>query len=171
MKTYALQRNHIFATIEPTRIQTVVGNAVVVCLWDPVTCVGGMCHYSLAKKPTLGKPTAQYGNVALSHLYKTILEMEADKQRIVAHLFGGAQRPPEHFEKTTAQMYEKNNVISARNIAFAHHFCKQKVIPIYTADTGGFMGRKIVFDTSVGESAVLKVHALRLSDWSSTETE
>ena len=51
-----------------TRISTILGSCVAVCLWDPVRTIGGINHYILPYWNGEGLPTPRYGNVAITRL-------------------------------------------------------------------------------------------------------
>jgi chemotaxis protein CheD len=50
-------------------------------------------------------------------------------------------------------------------VRIAREVLQRKKIAISSEDTGGTMGRKVLFCTGTGEAAVLKTHKIRESDW------
>lgn len=152
--TYHLEPGYIYVTAEKALVRTVLGSCVAVCLFDRTRKIGGMNHFIYPETSDRDKATAQYGNVATMELVRMMLRAGADKRDLRAQLFGGASRGPRD-GKTTGE----------RNCAIARAVLGNAGIPVISEDVGGMMGRKLLFDTSSGEVAVLKVHTLRREDW------
>ncbi len=150
---YFLQPGYIFVSKEPHLVSTVLGSCVSVCLWDPILKYGAMNHY-LHAKPFGGNRTAQFGNISITHMIKLMLKMGSDKTNLKSHVLGGAQNPE-----------MGSSIIGKENIKIAEKVLKDNYIDIVTFDTGGSMGRKVVFDTETGEIVVYKVNSLRKYDW------
>ena len=138
----------------PHVVSTVLGSCISVCLWDTVLNFGGMNHYIHAKPFNKSKRTAQFGSVSIPYLVRLLLEQGSQMQNLKAHIVGGASNP---------QM--KCSKIGQENIDIAEKLLKKFYIDVITMDTGGEMGRKVVFDTKTGEIIVYKVNNLRKSDW------
>jgi chemotaxis protein CheD len=69
-------------------------------------------------------------------------------------IYGGAYHP------------EKNNKdISRENIEIARKILSKNRISITSQDVGGEKGRKVVFNTTTNDVAILKVDRLRDMDW------
>jgi chemotaxis protein CheD len=71
-----------------------------------------------------------------------------------AQLFGGAQS-----DSADCSRIAKENLEMARMILKKYH------IAVISEDTGGFMGRKLVYNTRENETIVYKVSTIRSSDW------
>lgn len=138
----------------PLVIQTVLGNCVSVCLWDKSLAIGSMNHFRYPRTGDKSSATTEYGNVATLALIRMMEEAGCSRENIVAHVLGGA-RPSENSVQT----------IGDENIQVARKVLDKKDVKIISEDTGGTIGRKVVFDTATGHVAVLKVHNLRKSDW------
>lgn len=80
--------------------------------------------------------------------------MGAQKNNLKAHITGGAQSPDMNSYK-----------IGRDNIRIAEKVLKHHSIEIITRDTGGEMGRKVVFNNETGEIVIYKVNNLRNYDW------
>ena len=83
-----------------------------------------------------------------------VLARGSGKKHLEAQIFGGAYSP----RKT-------NKDIGNENIEIARKARLKNEISIISEDVGGEKGRKIVFNTSTNEVAVLKVDSLRNMDW------
>ncbi|OGI02648.1 MAG: hypothetical protein A2Y25_03150 [Candidatus Melainabacteria bacterium GWF2_37_15] len=150
---YFLQPGYIFVSREPHLVSTVLGSCVAVCMWDPVLKFGGMNHY-VHSKPFRKQQSAQFGSVSIIHMIRLMIQLGSNKVNLKAHVAGGAQNPE-----------MGSTIIGAENIKVAEKILKDNYIDIVTFDTGGKMGRKVVFDTETGEIVVYKVNNLREYDW------
>ena len=151
---YFLESGYIYITFDPIVIQTVLGSSVAICIFDTHLHCAGINHFIYPRVDDSRKATPRYGNVAIPKLIRIMVDAGSRIQDMEALIFGGA-----HPESNT-----KEN-IGEKNIAIAHSGLDKMGIRIVSEDTGGVMGRKIVFDTATGHVAVLKVRRLRHSDW------
>ncbi len=151
---YFLQPGYIVVPRHPVSISTVIGSGVSVCIYDRKKRIGGMNHFQLPYMAAKGKTTAAYGNVATIALIKMMLSHDCQKKNLEAQIFGGAYDP----QKNNKDMGRKN-IDMARKILFKGR------ISITSEDVGGEKGRKVVFNISTNEVAVLKVDRLRDMDW------
>ncbi|MBD3420480.1 MAG: hypothetical protein GF398_10215 [Chitinivibrionales bacterium] len=152
--THHLEPGYVYAGRKASVIRTVVGSCVAVCLWDPVSRCGGMNHFLYPHISDPAAATPQYGNAAIVALLAMMKEIGCFSQDLLAQIYGGARM----MEGTT-------NCVGEQNIKIARVMLARKKIPVITEDVGGMMGRKLLFDTDSGHTAVLKVHRLRQDDW------
>jgi chemotaxis protein CheD len=104
--------------------------------------------------PGSAERTPLYGDVAVEFLIRMFLEEGAKKKHLRAQLFGGAS--PGGRECTGVAM---------KNVSKAREVLRFAAVPVFSEDTGGRMGRKIVFNTLKNEAIVYKVNTLRKGDW------
>lgn len=71
-----------------------------------------------------------------------------------AQIFGGAETGEQECIR-----------IARRNVSMARKTMLELNIQIVSEDTGGSLGRKIVYNTEKNEAIVYKVNGLRGSDW------
>ncbi len=135
-------------------MSTVVGSCVAVSIWESKKEIGGMAHFLYPFTGDRRRATAQYGNVAVKYLVAMFLEQGGKVKNLRAQIFGGALMAP-----VDCIRIAKENVQMARKILRSHH------ISIASEDTGGNMGRKIVYNTQRNEAIVYKVNTLRQGDW------
>lgn len=152
--SYYLEPGFIYFSETPATIRTVLGSCVSVCLWDQERRYGGMNHFIYPSTTDPEKATPQYGNVATAGLIGLMQKAGSKTEDLVAQVTGGAH--PEPIPKGD---------VSRRNIEVARAVLDRKGIAIASEDTGGNMGRKVVFDTETGQLVTLKVHRLRSEDW------
>jgi chemotaxis protein CheD len=151
---YYLEPGGIYFTKVGAAIRSVVGSCVAVCLWDKTLKYGGMNHFLHPWIGDASRATPQYGNVATAALVRIMEESGCRRNELVAHVVGGS-----HPEDISDHRGADENVRIARAVL------ARKGITILSEDVGGTIGRKVVFDTSTGHLAVLKVHRLRAGDW------
>jgi chemotaxis protein CheD len=154
-----LQPGYIYVPEKAGSISTVIGSGVAVCIFDKKNRIGGMNHFQLPFMAAKGKTTAMYGNIATITLIKMMLSFEPETRtarikNFEAQIFGGAYNPD-----------NSDKDIGKQNIEIAHKILNQNKIAIISEDTGGKKGRKVVFNISSNEAAVLKVDNLRDADW------
>jgi chemotaxis protein CheD len=152
--TYFLEPGYIYFSKQETSVLTVLGSCVAVCLWDKNLKYGGMNHFLHPQTCDPQKATPKYGNVAIIALVRMMEEASCKRSDMVAQVFGGAS--PEH---------SNGHDIGEDNVRVARNMLASKGINIISEDTGGSMGRKIIFNIETGQAAVLKVHRIRESDW------
>ncbi len=151
---YFLEPGYIFLATKPTIISGVVGSCVSVCVYDKKRKTGGMNLFMFPFTGDRQKATAQYGNVSTITLIKMMLERGSEIRHLEAQIIGGA-----HNTKFSQKDIGRENIIIARKILI------KKQVPLVSEDTGGRMGRKIVFNTETSEVAIIKVRQLRGGDW------
>ncbi|WP_245809368.1 chemotaxis protein CheD [Desulfamplus magnetovallimortis] len=145
---------------KPVAISTVLGSSVSVCIFDKKQKIGGMNHFQFPEALKSDDPTARYGNVATLALVRMMKSSGSKNRHLVAQIFGGAYNP---------ELSQHN--IGTRNINAARNILNRLNIKIISEDVGGEIGRKIVFNTSNCEIAILKVPNLRQSDWYPYESD
>lgn len=118
-------------------IATLLGSCVAACLRDPVARVGGMNHF------LLGEPGAdvavgpgdlqRYGVHAMELLINALMQRGAQRTRLRAHLYGGAN------------IVAGLGSIGSGNAAFARNFMETEGIAIDRSEMGGVQARKVEF--------------------------
>ncbi|MDE2405829.1 MAG: chemotaxis protein CheD [Sphingomonadales bacterium] len=121
---------------------TVLGSCVATCLFDPEVEVGGMNHFLLAE-PGASVAAADidehYGVYLMEVLINEMLAHGAAKQRLRAHLYGGANLNS-HFAR-----------IGTANGEFARQFLARERIAIVREDLGGTQARRVDFRPARGQ--------------------
>jgi len=135
-------------------ISAVLGSCVAVTLWDKKGTYGGMAHFLYPSIQEKEKSTAQYGNVAVLHLVKMLLDEGTNKKNMKAQIFGGAALP-----SLDCSRIARENIRVARNTLMN---CGIKVI---SEDVGGNVGRKLVYNTLTNEAIIYRANKLRKGDW------
>jgi chemotaxis protein CheD len=133
-------------------ITTVLGSCVSTCLWDPLERIGGMNHFMLpGDTASPGSPwaaSARFGVYAMEVLINEMLRMGADRRRLVAKVFGGAQ---------LLSGFDRLDV-GAKNSEFVLEFLRVEGIRVLAKDLLDVCPRKVHFFVDSG-----KVQVKRLS--------
>jgi chemotaxis protein CheD len=139
-----LHGGQLVATATPTAVTTVLGSCVAVCLFDPVSRVGGVNHFLLPHHVERER-SARFGNVAVPELVRAVVRAGASQEALVAKVFGGAS--------VIAGM-SRGRRLGEENAALALHLLEEARIPVLDHDVGGTRGRKLVFVTDEGTAWV-----------------
>jgi chemotaxis protein CheD len=121
---------------------TVLGSCVACCLFDPDVEVGGMNHFLLAEPPTgasTGDFDEHYGVYLMELLINEMLAHGAAKNRMRAHLYGGA-----NLNTGFAR-------IGTKNAEFARSFLASERITVIREDLGGMNARRVDFRPARGQ--------------------
>lgn len=156
--SYYLQPGYIYCSQSPATVRTVVGSCVSVCIWDRHLKYGAMNHFRYPTTRDRDQATPVYGNVATPELIRMMLEAGSRRTDLTAQIVGGACAIP-----------GDRASVGMRNAQVARAALERGGIQISSEDTGGHMGRKIVFDTATGHIIILKVHRIRAEDWDDWE--
>jgi len=152
-KVRYIDAGYSLCTNEPVILKAVVGSSVVVCLYELELQFGGMTHFKWPQVRDPGAATTRYGNVATRDLVRTMLEAGAETETLRAQIIGGAA------------LAADSQTVGRENVAVARAVLARSGIVVASEDVGGQMGRKVAFDVTSGQIAVLKVHHIRESDW------
>ncbi len=153
---FYLDPGYIYLSKTPINLYAVLGSCVAVCIWDKRLKIGGMSHYLYPKAPSREKMTSKYGDVAVLSLIRMMEKAGANRESMYAQIVGGAHPP-----------FLKGNwrSLGGENVEVAREVLTKRGIFIASEDTGGTMGRKVVFNTHTGHLVVLKVYRIRQDDW------
>lgn len=122
-------------------ITTLLGSCVAACLYDDKAGVFGMNHFLLASRgralPPLQSETGRYGVHAMELLINAMLKQGAERSRIRAKVFGGANVLSGHAGGHYA--------VGDNNARFVLEFLDNENIPLVASDLGGYHGRQVHF--------------------------
>ena len=149
VKQVTIYIGDVFATREPTIIKTLLGSCVAVCLWDPVSRVGGMNHFLLPRAPDgAGDDATRFGVHAMDLLICEMLKIGAERRRLRAKVFGGAH---------VLSLPEDEDSVPSQNIAFAIDFVRNDGFKLTGEDLGGYQARRVMFQTDSGRAFVQRI--------------
>lgn len=138
--TYLLPGD-LVVTSEQTKLITVLGSCVSVCMFDRDRNVAGMNHYMLPVNKANDPNLFKYGDTSLSHMLNQMIKLGAQKSNIICRVYGGGAM----FSKTGPGFN-----IGQQNVELALQFLKDNDLIPKSVETGGTSGRKVIFDTSAG---------------------
>jgi chemotaxis protein CheD len=149
---YLLQPGYMLITESATSIYGVTGSGVFVGLYDTQKKYSGCCSFIYPSPTDTNTLSTKYGSIAVKHLIKKMKNKGSSIEDLKAHLIGGG-------DSTTTDDYGEKNVNIARTVLNSF------MIEILSADTGGKIGRKFIYDTETGQSLTFKTDKLRNQDW------
>jgi len=144
-----LKPGEVVISREPVLISTVLGSCVAVTMFSPGKGIGAICHAMLPDN-TGRAVDLRYVDTALRHLYLKIVEYGAEKDLIVK-MFGGAQ------VLDVGNCEQPRRTIGDQNVASALEILDSLRLTVYSADTGGLVGRKLFFCTRHGDVFVRRM--------------
>ena len=130
--------------MSPNTLRTILGSCVGICIYDPKSKIGGLSHIMLPSSKKPSNNLKKYADTAIPLMIDEMVQLGADKERMVAKLAGGATMF-KHTENSLMGDIGKNNIISVREILGLIK------IPILSEDVGGDYGRTIDFYLETGE--------------------
>jgi len=136
---------------KPTRITTLLGSCVAVCLWNRRLQAAGMNHFLLPAGPKTDGSNTRYGDVAIDTLVESMANLGCSTGSLEAQIFGGGS-VVDHLSCAGVDIGE-------RNILFAKSRLAQHRIKVVHQDVGGELGRKIHFNSVTGQVIVKKIDA------------
>ena len=132
-------------------ITTVLGSCVSTCLWDPIERIGGMNHFMLpgdgASARSAWADSARFGVYAMEVLINDMLRLGADRRRMVAKVFGGAQ---------LLAGFDTLDV-GAKNSEFVLEFLRVEGIRLLAKDLMDVFPRKVHFFVDTGKVQVKRL--------------
>jgi len=144
--TAYLHPGHLFASAESYAVTTILGSCVAVCLWDPLTKIGGINHFLLPSFSGEGVASPRFGNVAIKELLDQLIHLGSQKHNLLAKMFGGAC--------VLEAFRNRQHHLGTKNIDIARELLEAESIPLVGHDVGGQRGRKLIFHTDDGAAWV-----------------
>jgi chemotaxis protein CheD len=136
-----LQPGQLYVSASAARVTTILGSCIAVGLWDDEREIGGMNHFMLPNQPASLPASDRFANIAMPRLLEKLLIAGAREHRLQAKVFGGAcvlgiSTTPDH--------------LGTKNRRAALDFLAEHHIPVVAEETGGEVGRKLIFQTNDG---------------------
>lgn len=127
-----------------------LGSCVAICLYDPLTRVGGLLHALLSTPVLNHKPITQptkYVDRGIPCLIDALVTLGANPTRLVACLAGGAR-------VLTASGFEDSFNIGRLNVQTAKTILHSTKLKIRAEATGGHKGRTVKLYLANGQVSV-----------------
>jgi len=132
-----------------------LGSCLGITLYDPQLQLGGLAH-TLLPKPKPGMDTsrqAKFADAAIRLMANDLIEQGAERTRLQAKLFGGANM-------FAALQESPSETIGQRNIHSARETLAELGIELVAEDVGGNFGRTLVFNLASGKVTVKSVREI-----------
>ena len=127
-----------------TRIRTVLGSCVSICMWHPRLREGGMCHFMLPSRPFReGGPDGRYADEAMELFLREIKGNGTREKDYRVKLFGGGVMFQTLKHEDTAS-------IGARNVDAAKELIDRNGFSVQSENVGGNFHRQIYFEVWSG---------------------
>ncbi|MDC7807282.1 chemoreceptor glutamine deamidase CheD [Luteimonas sp BLCC-B24] len=127
-----------------TALVTVLGSCVAACVRDPLLQLGGMNHFMLPEGQVGDGAPARYGSYAMELLINELLKRGANRRRLEAKVFGGAN----------VLKGFTSNPVGTRNAQFVIDYLAAEQIPVVAEDLRGIHPRKVWFFPQTGRVMV-----------------
>ncbi|MDH5716461.1 MAG: chemotaxis protein CheD [Spirochaetia bacterium] len=137
-----LQPGEFFWGDSDTRIRTILGSCVSICLWHPKLKIGGMCHYLLAsraERKTGEALDARYGDEVMQMIMKEIDKSNTRPKDYHAKLFGGGNM----FANLQTDRVVK---VGDKNVALAEEWLEKNSFQLMGKHVKGEGHRSIALD-------------------------
>jgi len=144
--TTYLHPGQLFVSADSYAVTTILGSCVAVCLWDPVSRIGGMNHFLLPTFSGIGFASPRFGNIAIKELLDQLADLGSQKHNLLAKMFGGAC--------VLEAFRQRQHHLGMKNIDVARDLLESESIPLVGHDVGGQHGRKLIFHTDDGAAWV-----------------
>lgn len=139
----------LHASAEPCQIKTILGSCVAICLWDKRRSAGGMNHFLLPASREGQAASLRFADEATKVLLDQLHALGCRAPNLRAKIFGGA---------ALFQLRDRYaSSLGAKNVAAALDLMKRAGIPVIAQETGGAMGRKVIFNTDDGAAWSQKI--------------
>ena len=127
-------------------LSTLLGSCVAVCLFDPISRIGGLNHFMLPeirRSRCTPADSLLSGEIAMETLLDALLEKGAHKADIRAKAFGGG---------AVFNAVGDGMDVGRRNANFAKAWLRRENIPLLTYDLLGPWSRKLLFVPNTGDA-------------------
>jgi chemotaxis protein CheD len=143
VEEHFLYPSTIYADIKASRVQTILGSCISVCLYDQINGIGGINHFMLPWWTGNALPSPKYGDVAVNKLIEKMILLGCQRKNLVAKIFGGADQH---------KMGHDNLNVGMRNIIASEKILEMERIQIIARSTGGDKGRKLIYNTQTNQA-------------------
>lgn len=153
-KQVTIHIGELYGSSGPAVIHTILGSCVAVCLFDPDKRIGAMNHILLPGRADYKhfNAPARFSINAMELLINKMLNLGAERGRIVAKVFGGAHMLPQ---------IPMENGTGKKIAAFVMDFLNTESIPVINHDIGGRKGRQVYFHTDSGDVFIKRVQPVQ----------
>ncbi|MDH5720055.1 MAG: chemotaxis protein CheD [Spirochaetia bacterium] len=138
-----LQPGEFYWGDSDSRVRTILGSCVALCLWHPKLKIGGMCHYLLAsragEKPAGEKYDPRYGAEVMEMILHEIEKAKTKPRDYHVKIFGGGNM----FANIQTDRVVK---VGDKNVALAEEFVSKYNFQVMGKHVKGEGHRSIALD-------------------------
>lgn len=142
-----LQPGDFYWGDQNTRIRTILGSCIAICLWHPILKEGGMCHFMLpsrGRKLLLGeKLQGKYADEAWELFLQEMKKNQTKPTEYQVKIFGGASM---FASEKNDKEYISRPSIGEKNIEIIRKIVKAYNLKVVSENLGGTKSRRIHFD-------------------------
>ncbi|MBN2712807.1 MAG: chemotaxis protein CheD [Planctomycetes bacterium] len=154
-RDFMVEPGYVCMPVEPTRMAAVVASGIVVSIFDVRLRRGGMAHYVYPVRRA-GLSTAMFACPAIIALLRMFGQAGSKTRDLQVKVYGGA-------ENRKAEGFVPG--LNDKNLRVGLEVLGRYGLKIVGRDVGGTCGRKIVFHSGTGETAIMVTDTIRASDW------
>jgi chemotaxis protein CheD len=144
-----LRPGELYVAREPTIITTLLGSCISVCLFNPRTRMGAMCHGVLPflRHSSPKEASFHFVDSSIAYMVEVVgAQQKTSPRELKAKLFGGA-----NVIALRASGRENGNTVGDQNIEAARSALCGFGVPIVVERVGGDTGYKLFFYAHTGE--------------------
>ena len=162
-----LKPGEIFITEKPFLVKTVLGSCLTITIFSSRPRLSAICHAILNNAKTkekcsgdspaccstiLNGTSFKYVNCSIVHMIKEFKKHHINPESTEIKLFGGASVIGQNGKESMAVSVGENNIQTAFQIL------NKEGLTVTSSDTGGSVGRKLLFYTHTGEVYLKKLN-------------
>jgi len=137
----------LYCAATPSRVTTILGSCVALCLWDTRLRLGGINHYLLPHRCG-AHPSLRFGDTAIEQLLEQMTGLGCQPETLQAKLFGGAG---------VLGLATGGDPVGDQNVRVALAELCRHGIPLIARQTGGQTGMLIRLLTESGDVTVRRI--------------
>jgi chemotaxis protein CheD len=146
-RTLLVRIGEIAVTESPGVLKTTLGSCVAVVLHDAGKAIAGLAHIMLPERLGEDSAAGKYADTAIPKLLAAVMSRGCRKERVEAHVVGGAAM-------FGASPDQRIATVGQKNVAAVKTMLESLAIPVVFEDTGGNRGRTVIFDCEKGKACV-----------------
>ena len=135
-----------------TYIHTLLGSCISITIWHPKLCIGGMCHFALARPngiPPGSVLDPRYAEDCIALFKRSVERKGTQLKDYQVKIFGGGNMYDKYPDPTLDPV--EKLPIGEKNTAAAFTLLMNEGVDILLAHVGEFGHRRLVFDLSTGD--------------------
>jgi len=150
---YFLRTGQTLVTNEACEVRTILGSCISVCLHDPLTGYGAICHFKAPRWMGKGPKDSRYAEIAIPEMLRQMQDKGSKPGSIQAMVIGGGN------------VIEMNMDVGGENIQAALKILASYSLRAGVDNVGGAYGRDLRFRPHEGTASILKINNMLSADY------